>query len=124
MTAFSPKPRRRSRRCCNAEIRGAEYTLTGPLPPTISYQDLQMARADVLSYLEFLTRDLAQGDPERAVTEIQRAADRLKTIARWTPNRTSAGRVGSGFGSGHVACSRVHVSFLSLVRGVYYGEVC
>jgi hypothetical protein len=38
-----------------------------------------------LSYLEFLTHDLAQGDPERALTEIQRAADSLKTIASWTP---------------------------------------
>jgi hypothetical protein len=48
-------------------------------------RDLQIRRADVLSYLEFLTHDLVQGDPERAVTKIQRAADRLKTIASWTP---------------------------------------
>jgi hypothetical protein len=45
----------------------------------------ELAKMTGLSYLEFLTHDLAQGDPERAVTEIQRAADRLKRIASLTP---------------------------------------
>ena len=69
----------------HAEIKHWEYALTCPLPPWTIYEDLQIRRADVLSYLEFLTHDLAQSDPERAVTEIQRAADRLKRIASLTP---------------------------------------
>jgi hypothetical protein len=79
------RTRRRSTAEIEAEIRDAEYTLTGPLPPTISYEALQMRRAGILGYLEFVTRDLAQADPERAITEIQRIADRLKIIAYWTP---------------------------------------
>jgi hypothetical protein len=78
-------PGRRTAEIDQAEIKLWEYALTCPLPPWTSYEDLQIRRADVLSYLEFLTRDLAQGDPERAVTEIQRTADRLKTIASLTP---------------------------------------
>ena len=83
------KPDRRSRRQRRAEIEAEvkliEYTLTGPLPSTITYEDLQMGRGDILGYLEFVTHDLAQADPERAIKEIQRAADRLKKIVYWTP---------------------------------------
>jgi hypothetical protein len=79
------RTRRRPAEIDQAEIKHLEYALTCPLPPWTIYEDLQIRRADVLSYLEFLTHDLAQGDPERALTEIQRAADRLKTIASLTP---------------------------------------
>jgi hypothetical protein len=89
MVQISPMPGRRTRRrpaeIDQVEIKYWEYALTCSLPQWTSYEDLQIRRADVLGYLEFLTRDLAQGDPERAVTEIQRAADRLKTIASLTP---------------------------------------
>jgi hypothetical protein len=39
----------------------------------------------VLRYLEYVTRDLAQSNPEKAAKEIQRAADRLKQIATMLP---------------------------------------
>ena len=85
MVQISPMPGRRTAEIDHAEIKYWEYALTCSLPDWTSYEDLQIRRADVLSYLEFLTHDLAQGDPERAVTEIQRAAARLKTIASLTP---------------------------------------
>jgi hypothetical protein len=90
MVQISPMPGRRTRRRRPAEIDQVEikyweYSLTCSLPDWTSYEDLQIRRADMLSYLKFLTRDLAQGDPERAVTEIQRVADHLKEIASLTP---------------------------------------
>ena len=85
MVQISPMPGRRTAEIDHAEIKYWEYALTCSLPDWTSYEDLQIRRADMLSYLKFLTRDLAQGDPERAVTEIQRAANRLKTIASLTP---------------------------------------
>jgi len=60
------RTRRRTAEIDEAEIKHWEYALTCPLPPWTIYEDLQIRRADVLSYLEFLTHDLAQGDPERA----------------------------------------------------------
>jgi hypothetical protein len=45
------KPDRRSRRQRRAEIEAEikliDYTLTGPFPPTITYEDLQMGRGGI-----------------------------------------------------------------------------
>ena len=62
-----------------------EYALTWPLLAETSSTLLEILRTDVMRYLEYLTHDLAQSDPDRAAKEIQRAADRLKTIAAMLP---------------------------------------
>jgi len=66
-------------------INPFEYTLTWPIFPETSSTLLEILRADVLRYLEYVTRDLAQSDPAKAAREIQRAADRLKHIATMLP---------------------------------------
>jgi hypothetical protein len=42
-------------------------------------------RERVITYLQFVTHDLVQGDPPAALREIQRVADRLRRITAMTP---------------------------------------
>jgi len=67
-----------------------EKVLTSPLSPQSSYQFLQQLRKLIMRYLLWATRDLAKVDTAGAAAEIQRAADRLKTIAAMTPAAISA----------------------------------
>jgi hypothetical protein len=62
-----------------------EHALICPLPRQSSFQFLEALRKRILVYLEWVTHDLAQGDPDAAAQEIQRAADRLKVIAAMLP---------------------------------------
>src|ERR1017187_5718719 len=62
-----------------------EHALTCPLPPSISYELLNTLREHVITYLQFVTHDLVQGDPPSALREIQRIADRLTRITAMTP---------------------------------------
>ena len=62
-----------------------EYALTWPVWPQTSSTLLEILRADVMLYLENVTYDLAQTDPDKAAREIQRAADRLKEIVAMLP---------------------------------------
>src|ERR1039458_1743685 len=62
-----------------------EHALTCPLPPSISYELLNTLREHVITYLQFVTHDLVQGDPPAALREIQRVADRLTRITAMTP---------------------------------------
>ncbi len=75
MKTRSPKP----------TIDPFEYTLTWPIFPETSSTLLEILLADVMLYLENVTHDLAQIDPDKAAREIQRAADRLKEIAAMLP---------------------------------------
>ena len=43
-----------------------------------------------IAYLEYVTHDLAQTDPDKAAKEIQRAADRLKEIVAMLPGAEDA----------------------------------
>ena len=67
-----------------------EHALTCPLPPTISYQLLNTLREHVITYLQFVTHDMVQGDLEGALHEIQRIADRLTRITAMTPRALAA----------------------------------
>jgi hypothetical protein len=67
-----------------------KHALTCPLPPQTSFELLDTLRQDILTYLAWVTNDLVQGDPDRAAAEIQRSADRLKTIAAMTPGALAA----------------------------------
>ena len=61
-----------------------EHALTCPLPSPPPYELLENLRQRVMFFLNWVTHDVAQGDPDGAVREIQRAADRLKLIASLT----------------------------------------
>jgi len=56
------------------------------LPPSISYELLQTLRLDVVKYLNWVTHDLVQTEPQQALREIQRAADRLTRITAMIPD--------------------------------------
>jgi hypothetical protein len=82
-------------------IDAFEYTLTWPIWPETSSTLLEILRADVLLYLDYVTHDLAWSDPQKAAKEIQRAADRLKEIAAMLPGADDPWltKVGSPFGA-------------------------
>jgi hypothetical protein len=67
------KPTRREQDAWNFAFRAE-------LVPGISYDALQGLRRDVVQYLNWVTRDLVQAEPEKACLEIQRAADRLTRL--------------------------------------------
>jgi hypothetical protein len=67
-----------------------EPALSLPLPDNPGFDLLKHARDDVLSYLDWLFNDLAQGMPlEQVRREIMRAADRLADIAGHWPEALS-----------------------------------
>jgi uncharacterized protein YerC len=56
------------------------------LTPQTSYDDLEKLRNQLLMYLDWITHDSVHHDAEqKAATEIQHIADRLKTIAALAP---------------------------------------
>lgn len=59
--------------------------MTCPLPVGTSYELLEVLRRHVLTYLDWVTHDLVQGDLAGALREIQRIADRLTRITAMTP---------------------------------------
>jgi len=60
------------------------------LRPETSSTLLEILRTDVMRYLENVTHDLAQSDPDKAAKEIQRTADRLKEIVEMLPGAEDA----------------------------------
>ena len=73
-----------------AELDSWEHALTCPLSPSISYELLQALRLEVVKYLSWVTHDLVQTDPQKALREIQRAADRLTRITAMIPGAMAA----------------------------------
>jgi hypothetical protein len=67
-----------------------EYTLTWPLWPETSYALLEILRRHTMLYLEYVTHDLCEEDPDKAAKEIQRAANRLKEIVALLPGAVDA----------------------------------
>jgi hypothetical protein len=57
-----------------------DFAFRCELAPGIAYDGLQGLRRDVVQYLNWVTRDLVQTEPEKALLEIQRAADRLTRL--------------------------------------------
>ena len=64
----------------------SEHALTCPLPPSISYELLETLRLEVVKYLNWVTHELVQTEPQQALREIQRAADRLTRITAMIPD--------------------------------------
>jgi hypothetical protein len=60
------------------------------LSSSINYELLQTLRLDVVKYLNWVTHDLMQTDPQKALREIQRAADRLTRITAMIPGASAA----------------------------------
>jgi hypothetical protein len=78
-----------------------EPALTLPLPPAPDLRLLFAARDHVILFLQWVTNDLAQADPDKAKQEIQRAAARLIEIAALTPGAVSA-HVEAGLEADHI----------------------
>jgi hypothetical protein len=64
------------------KIHPWEHALTCPLPPDTSYHVLVKLRHAILEFLRDLPHDFTLDDGDKRDREIQRAADRLKIIAR------------------------------------------
>ena len=75
----------RERRMAALEVNDWEPALTLPLPPQPSLELLEVARQDILTFLDWVSHDVAQVDPDGAKHQIQRAAARLIEIAAATP---------------------------------------
>lgn len=63
-----------------------ERALTCPLSPNIGYECLQTLRLSVVKYLNWVTHDFVLEEPEQALREIQRVADRLTRITAMIPD--------------------------------------
>jgi hypothetical protein len=63
-----------------------ERALTCPLSPDIGYECLQNLRLAVVKYLNWVTHDFVLEEPEQALREIQRVADRLTRITAMIPD--------------------------------------
>jgi hypothetical protein len=72
------------------EVNDWEPALTLPLSQKPSFELLEAARQDILTFLDWVTHDVAQVDPNKTKHEIQRAAARLIEIAAATPAALSA----------------------------------
>lgn len=71
-----------------------DFAFRVELAPGISYDGLQGLRRDVVQYLNWVTRDLVQTEPEKVSLEIQRAADRLTRLTVLIAEALQARRAG------------------------------